>query len=108
MQKKENILGEAGEALGGGALGPGVALVTFGLFLLQGGRPGRRFAGADDDDPTAARVVLFLLPRGGRDPAAPTESQGQDGTHLRQPCGKVGRKETLDGKEDDAAEEESV
>jgi hypothetical protein len=32
MQKKENILGEAGEALGGGALGPGAALVTFGLF----------------------------------------------------------------------------
>jgi hypothetical protein len=85
MQKKENILGEAGEALGGGALGPGAALVTFGLFLLPGGRTGRRFAGADDD-----------------------ENQGQEGTHLRQPCGKVGRKETLDGKEDDAAEEESV
>jgi hypothetical protein len=64
MQKKENILGEAGEAPGGGALGPGAAPVTFGLFLLPGGRPRRRFAGADDDDPTAAGAVLFLLPRG--------------------------------------------
>jgi hypothetical protein len=64
MQKKENILGKAGEAPGGGALGPGAALVTFGLFLLPAGRPGRRFTRADDKDPAAARVVLFLLPRG--------------------------------------------
>jgi hypothetical protein len=66
-----------------------VAPVTFGLFMLPGGRPGQRFAGADDDDH-----------------AAPTEGQGLDETHLHQPYGKVGRK-TLDGKEDDAAEEES-
>jgi hypothetical protein len=64
MQKKENILGEAGEAPGGGTLGPGAALVTFGLFLLPAGRPGRRFTGADDEDPAAAGVFLFLLPRG--------------------------------------------
>jgi hypothetical protein len=64
MQNKENILGEAGEAPGGGALGLGAAPVTFGLFLLPGGRPGRRFAGVDDDDPIAAGIVLFLLPRG--------------------------------------------
>jgi hypothetical protein len=64
MQKKEYILGEAGEAPGGGALGPGVAPVTFGLFLLPAGRPGRRFTGADDEDPTAAGAVLFLLPQG--------------------------------------------
>jgi hypothetical protein len=62
MQKKENILGEAGKAPRGGALGPGAALVTFGLFLLPAGRPGRRFTGADDEDPAAAGVVLFLLP----------------------------------------------
>jgi hypothetical protein len=48
MQKKENILGEAEEAPGGGALGPGAVLVTFGLFLLLVGRPGRHFTGADD------------------------------------------------------------
>jgi hypothetical protein len=52
--------------------------------LLPGGRPGRRFAGADDDDPIAAGTVLFLLPwgrprppgtdggpRSRRDPSAP-------------------------------------
>jgi hypothetical protein len=33
-------------------------------FLLPVGRPGRRFAGADDDGTTAAIVALFLLPRG--------------------------------------------
>jgi hypothetical protein len=69
MQKKEKIregaAGAAGAA-GGGAIGPGVAPVTLGLFLLPGGRPGRRLVGAADDDPAAARVVLllFLLPRG--------------------------------------------
>jgi hypothetical protein len=61
MQKKEKILGgAAGERV----LGPGAALVTLGLFLLPGGRPGRRLTRAADDDPVAARVVLFLLPRG--------------------------------------------
>jgi hypothetical protein len=64
MQKKENILGEAEGAAGGGSLGPGAAPVTLGLFLLPGGRPGRRFIGAANDDPAAAGVVLFLLPRG--------------------------------------------
>jgi hypothetical protein len=49
--------------LQGGALGPGIAS-TFGLFLLPAGRPGRRFAGAEDEDPTAAGVALLLLPRG--------------------------------------------
>jgi hypothetical protein len=66
MQKKEKILGGAAGAAGGGALGLGGALVTLGLFLLPGGRPGRRLIGADDEDPAAAGVVLFLflLPRG--------------------------------------------
>jgi hypothetical protein len=67
MQKKEKILGGApgaAGAAGGGALGPGAAPVILGLFLLPGGRPGRRLTGATDDDPAAARVVLFLLARG--------------------------------------------
>jgi hypothetical protein len=64
MQKKEKILGGAVGAAGEGALGPGAAPVTLGLFLLPGGRPGWRLTGAADDDPAAARVVLFLLPRG--------------------------------------------
>jgi hypothetical protein len=69
MQKKEKIRGGAAGAagaVGGGAIGPRVALVTLGLFLLPGGRPGRRLAGAVDDDPAAAGEVffLFLLPRG--------------------------------------------
>jgi hypothetical protein len=69
IQKKEKILGRTAGAAGaaeGGALGPGAALVTLGLFLLPGGRPGRRLTGADDEDPAAAGVVLFLflLPRG--------------------------------------------
>jgi hypothetical protein len=45
---------------------------------------------------------------GGRDPAEPSGSQGSDGNHLHQPWKQVGRKETLDEEEDDAAEEESV
>jgi hypothetical protein len=69
MQKKEKIRGGAAGAagaVGGGAIGLKVALVTLDLFLLPGGRPGRRLAGVADDDPAAAVVVLllFLLPRG--------------------------------------------
>jgi hypothetical protein len=36
----------------------------------------------------------------------PPGSRGSDGTHLHQPWRKIGRKETLDEEEDDAAEEE--
>jgi hypothetical protein len=66
IQKKEKILGGAAGAAEGGALGPGAAPVTLGLFFLPGGRPGRRLTGADDEAPMAAGVVLFLflLPRG--------------------------------------------
>ena len=96
MQKKENILGEAEGAAGGGALGPGAAPVTLGLFLLPSGRPGRRFTGAANDDPAAAGVVLFLLPRGRPHLAAPPESQGSNENHLRQPCGQGRRLKTLD------------
>jgi hypothetical protein len=64
MQKKEKILGGAAGAAGEGALGPGAAPVTLGLFLLPGGRPGRCLTGAADDDPVAAGVVLFLFPQG--------------------------------------------
>jgi hypothetical protein len=50
MQKKEYILGGGGgEALCGGALGPGAVVETLGLFLLPTGRPGCRFIGADDE-----------------------------------------------------------
>jgi hypothetical protein len=59
MQKKEYTLGK-----GGGALGPGAADETLGLFLLPAGWPGRRFTGADNEATTAAIVALFLLPRG--------------------------------------------
>jgi hypothetical protein len=67
MQKKEKIRGgEAAGAAGGGAIGPGAAPVTLGLFLLPGGRPGQRLAGASDEVPATAEVMLllFLLPRG--------------------------------------------
>jgi hypothetical protein len=66
MQKKEKVRAGATGAAGRGATEIGAAAVTLGLFLLPGGRPGRRFAGAADDDPAAAKVVLllFLLPRG--------------------------------------------
>jgi hypothetical protein len=53
-------------------------------------------------------LSCFCCHEGGHDPAVPSESQGSGENHLHQPCGKVGRKETLDGKEDNAAEEESV
>jgi hypothetical protein len=103
MQKKEKIQGGAAGAAGaagGGAIGPGSAPVTLGLFLLPGGRPGRRLAGVVDDDPAAAGVVLFLflLPRGRPRLAAPPESQVSDENLLRQPCeqGKKPRK-ALDG-----------
>jgi hypothetical protein len=64
MQKKEYTLGGGGEALRGGALGPGAAAETLSLFLLPTGRPGRRFVGADDEAATAGIANLFLLPRG--------------------------------------------
>jgi hypothetical protein len=66
MQKKEKILGGAAGAAGGGALRPGTPPVTLGLFLLPGGRPGRRLTRAANEDPAAAGValLLFLLPRG--------------------------------------------
>jgi hypothetical protein len=66
MQKKEKILGGAVGAAGGGAFEPGAVPVTLGLFLLPGGRPGRRLAGTANDDPAAAGAAffLFLLPRG--------------------------------------------
>jgi hypothetical protein len=43
-------------------------------------------------------LFYFCFREGGPDPAAPPESQGSDENHLRQPCGKVGRLETLDEK----------
>jgi hypothetical protein len=64
MQKKEKIRREAAGAAGaagGGALERGAAPVTLGLFLLPGGRPGRRLTGAADDDPAAVGVILFLF-----------------------------------------------
>jgi hypothetical protein len=64
MQKKEYTLGEGGEALGEGVLGPGATDGTLDLFLLPAGRPGRRFTGVDDEATPAAMVALFLLPRG--------------------------------------------
>jgi hypothetical protein len=77
MQKKEKIregaAGAAGAA-GAGAIEPGAAPGTLGLFLLPGGRPGRRLVGTADDDPAAAGVVLplFLLPRGRPRPRSAT------------------------------------
>jgi hypothetical protein len=62
--KERKYSGQSRRSTRGGALGPGAALVIFGLFLLPAGRLGRRFTGADDEDPAAAGVVLFLLPRG--------------------------------------------
>jgi hypothetical protein len=64
MQKKEYTLGGGGEALPEGALGPGAADETLGLFLLPTERPGSHFTGADDEATAAAMVALFLLPRG--------------------------------------------
>jgi hypothetical protein len=98
MQKKENILGEAEGAVGGGALGPGVAPVTLGLFLLPGGRPGRRFTEAPMTILRRPELFYFCFHEGGPDPAVPPESQGSDENLLRQPCGKVGRLEILDEK----------
>jgi hypothetical protein len=70
--------------------------------------------GRDSASPEQTTMILqqqelscFCCHGGGRDPVAPSKGQGLDGTHLHQPYGKVGRK-TLDGKEDDAAEEELV
>jgi hypothetical protein len=64
MQKKEYTLGEGGEALGEGVLGPGTADGTLGLFLLPSGWPGHCFTEADDEATTATIVALFLLPQG--------------------------------------------
>jgi hypothetical protein len=64
MQKNEKSLGGGEEALAEGALGPGAADGTLGLFLLPAGRPGCRFIGADDEATAASIEALFLLPRG--------------------------------------------
>jgi hypothetical protein len=65
MQMKEYILGEGGgEALRGGALGPGAIVEILVLFLLPTGRPGHRLTGADDKATAAGSLDLFLLPRG--------------------------------------------
>jgi hypothetical protein len=64
MQKNEKSLGEGEEALAEGALRPGAAEGTLGLFLLPAGRPGHRFTGADDEATSASIEALFLLPRG--------------------------------------------
>ena len=64
MQKNEKSLGGGEEALAEGALGPGAADDTLGLFFLPAGRPGRRLTGADDEATAASIEALFLLPRG--------------------------------------------
>jgi hypothetical protein len=75
MQKKEYTLGGGGETLAEGALGPGAADDTLGLFLLPVGRPGCRFTGADDEAAAVAMVALFLLPRGQLRPHFSTGAQ---------------------------------
>jgi hypothetical protein len=60
---KVPILGCHKEALAEGALGPGAAEGTLGLFLLPARRPGHRFIGADDEATAALIVALFLLSR---------------------------------------------
>jgi hypothetical protein len=64
MQKNEKSLGRGEEALAEGALGPGAAKGTLGLYLLPAGWPGRRYTRADDEATTASVETLFLLPRG--------------------------------------------
>jgi hypothetical protein len=69
-----------------------------GLFLLPGGRPGRRFIGVANEDPAAAGVVLFLLPRGRPRPRGaigePRFRREPSASAMR----KSGRLETLDEK----------
>jgi hypothetical protein len=64
MQKNKKSLGGGEELLAEGALGPGAAEGTLGLFLLPAGRPGRRFTKAEDEAATASIEALLLLPRG--------------------------------------------
>jgi hypothetical protein len=64
MQKNEKSFGGGEEALAEGALGPGVADGTLGLFLLPARRPGCRFTGANDEAIAASIEALFLLLRG--------------------------------------------
>jgi hypothetical protein len=87
MQKKEKIRGGAAGAAGIATIGLGAAPVTLGLFLLPGGRLGRRLARAADDDPAAAGVVLLLFfsHEGDLDLVVLLENQGSDEYHRRQP-----------------------
>jgi hypothetical protein len=64
MQKNEKSLGGGEDALAEGALGPGAAKGTLGLFLLPAGWPWCRFTRADDEATKASVEALFLLPRG--------------------------------------------
>jgi hypothetical protein len=78
--------------LQGGALEPGAAGETLSLFLLPTGRPGRRFARADDDDAIAGIAGLFLLPRGRPRPrfstGAPIFRRGSPASAMEMVVGK--------------------
>jgi hypothetical protein len=91
-----------------GVLGPGIAQGTFGLFLLPIGRPGCRFTGIADEDPTASGAALFLLPQGRPRPhgaiGTPRFRQNPSASTIETSW----EKETLDEEEDNAVEEESV
>jgi hypothetical protein len=60
----EKRIDPGGRSISSGALGPGAAGSSFGLFLLPTGWPGHRFTGADDEATRVVAVALFLLPRG--------------------------------------------
>jgi hypothetical protein len=94
--------------LPGGALGPGIARGTFGLFLLPTGRPGQCFIGADDEDPTASGAVLFLLPRGWPRPRGAVGKPRFRWVPSASAMETSWQKKTLDEEEDDAVEEESA
>jgi hypothetical protein len=48
--------------------------------------------------PQQLELFCFCFHEGSHDPTVPSESQGSDENHLHQPCGKMGRIETLDEK----------
>jgi hypothetical protein len=75
--------------IGEGALGPGAADGTLGLFLPLDGRPGRRFIGADDKATAAKIAALFLLPRGRPRPRFSTGARRSDAIHLHRPWSQV-------------------
>jgi hypothetical protein len=82
MQKNEKSLGRGEEVLAEGALGPGAAKGTLGLFLLPAGRLGAASPERTMKPPQHQLKPCSYCREGGRGPASPPGRQGSSEIHL--------------------------